>query len=122
MNQLISEYIINDKIPFFLLNICNFNIELDKLRASKDFYDLVVEQYKLYDTTNKAKFCISLYEHYHSYDTLSNLLKTELSDADLKSILFQTLFAYAYLNYKLANFRHNYFCIESFLIQKGRLL
>ena len=31
MNQLISEYIINDKIPFFLLNICNFNIDLDKL-------------------------------------------------------------------------------------------
>ena len=118
MNQLISEYIINDKIPFYLLNICNFNIELDKLRASKDFFDLVVEQYKLYDTSNKAKFCISIYEHYHSYDTLSNLLKTELSDDDLKSILFQTLFAYAYLNYKLTNFRHNYFCIESFLIQK----
>jgi len=118
MNQLISEYIINDKIPFYLLNICNFNIELDKLRASKDFFDLVVEQYKLYDTSNKAKFCISIYEHYHSYDTLSNLLKTELTDDDLKSILFQTLFAYAYLNYKLTNFRHNYFCIESFLIQK----
>jgi len=118
MNQLISEYIINDKIPFYLLNICNFNIELDKLRANKDFYDLVVEEYKLYDTKNKAKFCISVYEHYHSYDTLSNLLKDELSDNDLKSILFQTLFAYAYLNYKLTNFRHNYFCIDSFLVQK----
>ena len=118
MNQIISEYIINDKIPFFLLNICNFNINLDQLRVSKDFFDLVVEQYKLYDTTNKAKFCISLYEHYHSYDTLSNLLKTELSDVDLKSILFQTLFAYAYLNYKLTNFRHNCFCIDSFLVQK----
>ena len=118
MNQLISEYIINDKIPFYLVNICNFNIELDKLRASKDFFDLVVEQYKLYDTNNKTKFCISLYEHYHSYDTLSNLLKTELTDSELKSILFQKLFAYAYLNYKLINFRHNYFSIESFLIQK----
>jgi len=118
MNQLISEYIINDKIPFFLLNICNFNVDLDNLRASKDFFDLVIEQYKLYDTNNKAKFCISLYEHYHSYDTLANLLKIELSDDDLKSILFQTLFAYAYLNYKLTNYRHNNFCIESFLIQK----
>lgn len=92
MNQLISEYVINDKIPFYLVNICNFNIELDKLRASKDFFDIVVEQYKLYDTNNKTKFCISLYEHYHSYDTLSNLLKTELTDNELKSILFQTLF------------------------------
>ena len=118
MNQLISEYIINDKIPFYLLNICNFNIDLDKLRASKDFFDLVVEQFKLYDTNNKDKFCISLYEHYHSYDTLSNLLKTELAENDIKSILFQTLFAYAYLNYKLTNFRHNYFCIDSFLVQK----
>jgi hypothetical protein len=27
MNQLISEYIINDKIPFYLVNICNFNIQ-----------------------------------------------------------------------------------------------
>ena len=118
MNQLISEYVINDKIPFYLINICNFNIEFDKLRANKDFFDLVVEQYKLYDISNKAKFCISIYEHYYSYDTLSNLLKTELSDDDLKSILFQTLFAYAYLNCKLTNFRHNYFCIDSFLIQK----
>jgi len=118
MNQLITEYVINDKIPFFLLNICNFNIELNKLSASKDFFDLVIEQYKLYDVNNKAKFCISLYEHYHSYDTLPNLLKTELTDNELKSILFQTLFAYAYLNYKLSNFRHNYFCIDSFLVQK----
>jgi hypothetical protein len=118
MNQIISEYIINDKIPFYLLNICNFNVELDKLRVSKDFFDLVVEQFKLYDINSKSKFCISLYEHYHSYDTLSNLLKMELSDNDLKSMLFQTLFAYAYINYKLSNFRHNYFCIDSFLVMK----
>jgi len=118
INQIISEFIINDKIPFFLLNICNFNIEFDKLRASKDFFNLIVEQYKILDTSNNSKFCISIYEHYHSYDTLSNLLSVELSDDEIKSIFFQIFFVYAYLNYKLSNFRHNYFCIESFLIQK----
>jgi hypothetical protein len=118
MNQIISEFIINDKIPFFLLNICNFNIELDKLRASKDFFNLVVDQFKLFKMNDKSKFCISIYEHYHSYDTLSNLLKMELTDNELKSLFFQIFFVYAYLNYKLSNFRHNYFCIESFLIQK----
>jgi hypothetical protein len=88
MNQIISEFIINDKIPFFLLNICNFNIELDKLRASKDFFNLVVDQFKLFKMNDKSKFCISIYEHYHSYDTLSNLLKMELTDNELKSLFF----------------------------------
>ena len=118
INQIISEYIINDKIPFFLLNICNFNVELDKLSANKDFFDLIIEQYKLYNIKSKSKFCISLYEHYHSYDTLPNLLKMELTENDIKYIFFQIFFTYAYLNYKLVNFRHNYFTIDSFLIQK----
>jgi hypothetical protein len=119
INQIISEYIINDKIPFYLLNICNFNVDFANLKINKDFSDLVIDQYKLYDITDdNSKFCISLYEHYHSYETLSNFLKSELSNDDIKSIFFQTLFSYAYLNYKLTNFRHNYFTIDSFLIQK----
>jgi hypothetical protein len=118
INQIISEYIINDKIPFFLLNICNFNVELDKLSVNKDFFNLIIEEYKIYNISSKSKFCISLYEHYHSYDTLPNLLKTELTENDIKNIFFQIFFTYAYLNYKLVNFRHNYFIIDSFLIQK----
>lgn len=119
INQIISEYIINDKIPFYLLNICNFNIDFSNLKINKDFSDLVIDQYKLYDITDEnTKFCVSLYEHYHSYEMLSNYLKSELSNDDIKSIFFQTLFSYAYLNYKLTNFRHNYFTIDSFFIQK----
>jgi len=116
INQIISEYIINDKIPFYLLNICNFNIDYTNLKGNKDFFDLVTEQYKLYDTTDEnTKFCISLYEHYQSYETLSNFLKSELTSDDLKSIFFQVLFSYAYITFKLTNFRHNQFTIDSFL-------
>ena len=41
-----------------------------------------------------------------------------MSDKEIADIIFQVLFSHAYLNYKLGNFRHNTFTIDSFLIAK----
>ena len=42
----------------------------------------------------------------------------ELSESEIKELLFQILFAYSYIIYKFGIFRHNNFTIDSFLIQK----
>ena len=42
MNQIISEFAIVDKVPFYLLNICNFNIKLSQLANYTDFYNLII--------------------------------------------------------------------------------
>ena len=119
MNQIISEFIIFDKIPFYLINICNFNIKCDKLITISDFRDLVIKEYKVIDPSDSnALFCVSLYEHFNQYITLKELLKNNLSDKEIADIIFQVLFSHAYLNYKLGNFRHNTFTIDSFLIAK----
>jgi hypothetical protein len=119
MNQIISEFIIHDKIPFYLINICNFNIGYNNLITISDYRDLVIKEYKLLDPSDSSvNFCISLYEHYHQYISLKELLKTNLTDTDIANILFQVLFSYAYLNFKLGNFRHNTFTVDSFLVAK----
>jgi hypothetical protein len=117
MNQIISEFIIYDKIPFYLINICNFNIKSEIIMTIPEFRDLVVKEYKLFDPSDSnTNFCISLYEHFNQYITLKELLKKNLSNDDIANILFQVLFSHAYLNYKLGNFRHNTFSIDSFLV------
>ena len=116
MNYIINEYVILDGIPFYLLNICNFNIFYEKLKLIKDFKEIVSEKFK--KTKDDDKFCISLYEHYTSYITLTELLSQELSNDEILNILFQVLFAYSYFIYKIGSFRHNNFNIECFLVEK----
>ena len=85
MNQIISEFAIVDKVPFYLLNICNFNIKLSQLANYTDFYNLIIKEYNMYDPENlESLFCISIYEHYQSYITLKELLTTTLSSNDIK--------------------------------------
>jgi len=120
INQLISELVIIDKIPFYLLNICNFNINLQVLNTYPDFYNLISKKFTLIDNNNddNTKLCFSIYEHYSSYQTLKSLLDEDLDNNDLYNLFFQMLFSHAYINYKFGNFVHNYFCIESFLVNK----
>ncbi len=42
VNQLISELVIVDKIPFYLLNICNFNLDLYLIASYPDFYKIII--------------------------------------------------------------------------------
>ncbi len=120
INQIVSEFAIVEKVPFFLLNISNFNIGLQQLANYKDFYDLVTKEYALYEPSDiDANFCISVYEHYHSYITFDELLKEKLEHIDLKNILFQLFFTYAYIQTKLDNFSHGDYTVNSFLIMKN---
>ena len=118
MNQVLSEFVIQDKVPFVLLNICNFNIKLSQLSNYSEFYNLLTNEFGLYDPNDlESNFCFSVYEHYHSYITLEELIKTqELSTQDIKSILFQIFYIYAYLISKLNNFYHGDFTVNSFYI------
>ena len=120
INQIITEFAIVDKIPFFLLNINNFNIQLSKLSNYSDFYNLIINEYNLYDPNDlDSNFCISIYEHYHSYITFNQLLNMDLSNDDIINILFQIFYIYAYLQTKLDNFYHGEYNINSFLIIKN---
>lgn len=120
MNQIISEFIVHDKIPFYLLNICNFNLSYEKLTSNVDFKELILNEYKVFDYTNlNINFCISLYfNEVEEYISLKELLNQELTEKEIAQILFQVFFSHSYLSYKLENFRHNQFTIDSFLIAK----
>jgi hypothetical protein len=117
MNQVISEFVILDRIPFFILNICNFNINLENIKRNEELYKIVSKEFSLYDKLdNNKEFCISLYENYHKYITLKELLRQPLSNEDLYNLFFQVIFIYAFLYYKLNNFYHGDYTVDSFLI------
>jgi hypothetical protein len=117
INQLISELVILDNIPFYLLNICNFNLDYIQIKDNSDYNSLVIKEFGILDQTDlDKKFCFSIYEHYNSYKTLADLLSDELEHEDLYNLFFQVFFTHAYLNYKFGSFRHGSFNIYSFLV------
>ncbi len=119
LNQLISELVIIDNIPFYLLNICNFNLDYGQIKDNSDFNSLVIKEFEILDQSDlDKKFCFSIYEHYSSYRTLPDLLSEELDHDDLYNLFFQVFFSHAYLNYKFGSFRHGSFNIYSFLVSK----
>lgn len=111
--QIVMEYRLLNNVPFYLLNICNFNIYNDDLNND---YSSVINSFFEKDT--KSRYCFSLFEHYNSYITIDSFLSTEQSDETLKLLFFQLFASYAFLSYKLNNFRHNNFTIHSFLIEQ----
>jgi hypothetical protein len=120
INQIISEFAVQDNIPFFLLNICNFNLTLSKISNYPEFHNLLTKEYNLLDSNDSESiFCFSIYEHYHSYITFKELLQDELTTDDIKMILFQLFYIYAYLITKLDSFYHGEYTIDSFLIIKN---
>ena len=123
INQILTEFIIIEKVPFFLLNICNFNISLSNISNYQEFYNLLVKEFKIYDPNDlDSKFCISVYEHYHSYLNFKDFLKEKLSSDDIKLMFFQLFYVYAYLITKLDNFYHGDYTTNSFLIMKNNNL
>ena len=117
VNQLISELVIIDNIPFYLLNICNFNLDYLQIKDNSDFNSLLIKEFEILDQTDlNKKFCFSIYEHYNSYRTLADLLLEELDHDDLYNLFFQVFFSHAYMNYKFGSFRHGSFNIYSFMI------
>lgn len=116
INQIISEFIFVDKIPFYLVNLCNFVVPLDKIGL--DVKQLLDKHFD--DLEPSQKICVSVYEHFHSYCSLKELLckDEELPSDELNNIFFQIFFSYAYIQYKLGTFRHNAFNLDAFMVQK----
>ena len=114
MNQIISQFVIIDKIPFYILNLSNYNFH------SKDLQMFHIDKYfhTNIDLYQKSKFALSVYENYFDYITMREYLEKEINEEEIKNLLFQVLFSYAYLSDKLINFRHNNFTIDSFFVQK----
>jgi hypothetical protein len=121
MNQIISKFVIIDNIPFFLLNICNFDIKIDKIKEFDSYNDIINKQF--YNNKSPPKECndlfnISLYEHYQSYISMEDLFKENLSKDDITKIIFQVIYVYSFLFNNFSNFKHGAFDIKSFLIVK----
>ena len=114
INQIISQFVIVDKIPFYLLNISNYDFYLNDLKK----FDVDKYFYLNNETDKKSKFALSVYENYNDLITMKDYLQEELSNEEIANLLFQVLFSYAYISDKLINFRHNNFIIDSFFVQK----
>ena len=123
LNQIVSEFVIIDKIPFYLLNICNVNLDHKQIAAYPNIKEIITKEFNIFDPSDfNSLYCLSVYEHYTPYITLRELFKENISDDIISSILFQVLFSHAYLNFKLGNFRHNSFTIDSFYVSKPEKL
>lgn len=121
INQLISEYVLINKVPFYLLNIFNVNIELNRIIPYPEFYNLILKEFNIFepelDIYKNKVYCFSVYEHYNNIISLKELLNKELTKDELNSIFFQLLFMYGYLLEKNENFIHGSFNIDSVLIE-----
>ena len=70
INHIVSEFVINDNIPFYLLNICNFNVDFNDNQIPNNIKNIVTKKFGF-------SYCsVSLYEHYTNYITFKELLKT----------------------------------------------
>ena len=54
-----------------------------------------------------------------SYKNIREILENIDNQQDAEDIIFQMLYIHAYLNYKLNNFRHNYYVIDDFIVTTG---
>ena len=121
MNQVVSKFIISENIPFFLLNICNFDVRIEDLKSYDDYYNIVNKEFygkKISNNNNEDLYCVSLYEHYQSYIPMEDLFKQDLSKQDITDIIFQVIYVYALLFSNFSNFKHGCFDIKSFLVVK----
>lgn len=121
MNQIVSKFIISENIPFFLLNICNFDVRIEDLKPYEDYYNIVNKEFygkKISNNNNEDLYCVSLYEHYQSYIPMEDLFKQDLSKQDITDIIFQVIYVYALLFSNFSNFKHGCFDIKSFLVVK----
>lgn len=121
INQLISEYVLIKKVPFYLLNIFNVNIELNRIKPYPEFYNLILKEFNIFepelDIYKNKVYCFSVYEHYSDIISLKELLNKELTKEELNSIFFQIIFMYGYLLERNENFIHGSFNVDSILIE-----
>jgi hypothetical protein len=125
MNQVLSKFIISQNVPFFLLNICNFDMKINDIVKYDDFYKIINKEIfnNKHDKNSHEQPLISfsLYEHYHSYITMEDLFKEDLDNNEINKIIFQVIFIYSLLFNSFSNFKHGSYCYKSFLIIKEKV-
>jgi hypothetical protein len=116
INYILTEFVILNDIPFYLINMCNFNVLYETLKLNNELLPFINEQFKKNKTDDK--YCISVYEHYRSYISMKEFLDNEKTFEELICLVFQVLYSYYYIINRLGNFRMNYFTVNSFIIEK----
>jgi hypothetical protein len=116
INYILSEFVILNDIPFYLINMCNFNVLYESLELNNELLPFINENFK--ENKTDDKYCISVYENYRSYISMKEFLDDEKTFEELVCLVFQVLYSYYYIINRLGNFRMNYFTINSFIIEK----
>ena len=116
INYILSEFVILNDIPFYLINMCNFNVLYESLELNNELLPFINENFK--ENKTDDKYCISVYENYRSYISMKEFLDNEKTFEELVCLVFQVLYSYYYIINRLGNFRMNYFTINSFIIEK----
>jgi len=116
INYILSEFVILNNIPFYLINICNFNVLYETLELNSELLPFINKNFK--ENKIDDKYCISVYENFRSYISMKEFLDNEKTFEELVCLVFQVLYSYYYIINRLGNFRMNYFTINSFIIEK----
>ncbi len=116
INYILSEFVILNDIPFYLINMCNFNVLYETLELNNELLSFINKNFK--ENKTDDKYCISVYENYRSYISMKEFLDNEKTFEELVCLVFQVLYSYYYIINSLGNFRMNYFTINSFIIEK----
>ena len=105
MTYLLSDLVIKKKTKHILMNIFNFTLKYDEIK-------IFLEKYLSDETISKSNKLISveLREHYFKMDNLFNILNDkliEVTDNDMKILIFQVLHTLAIIQEKYPTFKHN---------------
>lgn len=105
---LFSEYVINDKIPFIMLPIFNFDITDSKIKQYPVFKEI---------TNNGKWFSVQMTEHYFNIEPLKSYLETvDVTSLNWKALLFQIIYVWCYIKSKYSNFIHGNYTFDSFWV------
>ena len=117
MHYIISEIVIVDNLPFYLLPIMNFDIRGNELvKISANIADKIKSK-------NDDLFFVNVTEHYFHIQTLREFLTDnfeQLELVDWKVLFFHILYALNKLTERLRKFRHNMLNLESIRVYNNK--
>ncbi len=108
-NYIFSEFLTQHNLDNILLNLMNFTVVKNTLKnvSNLDNFD------------DNDELLISIY--YNKSETLSDFLKSNKNNDNIKKIFFIVLFSLYKFSSKLKNFRHNNLNLDSIRITKTKL-
>ena len=109
MTYLMSGLVINKKTKHILMNVFNFDVKTEDISR---FIEKITDNEEVINALSKKNHTVSveIREHYFKMDTLQNVLNDnsmEITDNDVKIIIFQVLHTLAIIQNRYPTFRHN---------------